>query len=380
MKKLKTILIYTLLGLSIFQTIQAQHNTSLTQDLIAHYKFNGNLKDASGNNNQGKMKGGVYWIADRFGNQCAALDFNGMNGYIQVPSSPSLNKPRNSFSVTSWFKLREGSRFSDLRWITICCKSNLSEETENSPHYRVQSTKVTVSLNTDFTEETPHEVEFDVWHFYALVYDGKEVKVFLDGYEMFNFPYSKKLLPNNLPLEIGRDKPGNEELMYGGLDDIRIYSRALKEDEVQQIFNDTSESAGTFNYCPKNMVIETKEDNDSKIDYQHEVTVKKPNITIYFYDHEKGDGDIVSVKVGKDWVLEKYKLRKKKQNLKQNKNVSVYLEPYKSYTLISRAWNLGKIPPNTLTIEIDDGTGKTQAFTVNSKIGKSGAVKIMYKP
>jgi hypothetical protein len=45
---------------------------------------------------------------------------------------------------------------------------------------------------------------------------------------------------------------------------------------------------------------------------------------------------------------------------------------------VSKAWNLGSIPPNTLTIEINDGL-TTQEVQINSEEGLNGGIKIILK-
>jgi hypothetical protein len=65
---------------------------------------------------------------------------------------------------------------------------------------------------------------------------------------------------------------------------------------------------------------------------------------------------------------------------KDEKKAKLSVIPHQENYLISKAWNLGDIPPNTLTLEIDDGVGDPQVVTIESEIGKSGAIKIVYEP
>ena len=54
------------------------------------YPFNGNATDESGNGNNGTVYGATL-TTDRFGNANKAYNFNGVNNYIEMPNSPSLN-------------------------------------------------------------------------------------------------------------------------------------------------------------------------------------------------------------------------------------------------------------------------------------------------
>lgn len=214
---------------------------NLSKGLVTRYLFNGDAKDASSNGNDGTRMGGVIDIKDRFGNDCAAFDFNGIDGYVEVPHSRSLSSPQSEITISAWLKLKQGTPFSDLQWMTIVCKSDNPLETGNSPQYRLQSTKVTVSVNTDFTEQFNHMLDFEEWFYYSMTYNGQEVTVYVDGKVLTTFSYFTEFQPNNLPLNIGRDVPGVLEFYGGAMDDLRIYNRALSSNEIQELYQDDSE-------------------------------------------------------------------------------------------------------------------------------------------
>lgn len=76
-----------------------------TNGLIAFFPFSGNAGDSSGNNNHGKIYGGVISTTDRSGNVNRAYLFDGQTGYIDVPSLNSLAyKP---ITYSTWIFLNE---------------------------------------------------------------------------------------------------------------------------------------------------------------------------------------------------------------------------------------------------------------------------------
>ncbi len=254
------------------------------QKPIAHYQFDNNAIDFSGNRNNGTIIGGVSSAEDRFGNACGALYFNGKDGYIEVPSSPSLETPYNAFSVTCWFKIENSPSSPGKRWLTLVCKGNSPTETPDNPQYRVQSLQLqnesTISINTDFTENDKdfknHLFEYGRWSFYALVYDGNFVKTFINGNEVWSFPYSKTFSQNNTPLHIAKDIPGSTEFFCGSLDDLRIYNFPLNGQQLNSIFHEIP----TTNYqdefeleCPPNATAYTAKDNCSA-----QFAFKKPTV------------------------------------------------------------------------------------------------------
>ena len=68
--------------------------------LLAHYKFNGNANDSSGNNLDGVVQ--LTLTADRFNNSDKAYSFDG-SSYIEIPDDPILTNTA-SLSISAWFK------------------------------------------------------------------------------------------------------------------------------------------------------------------------------------------------------------------------------------------------------------------------------------
>jgi len=143
---------------------------TLAQNPIANYKFDNEASDVSGYNNNGKIFGGVSATEDRFGNPCGALNYNGVDGYIEVPSSPSLENVTNQFSASCWFKIHKNPSI-NLNWLTLFCKAINNVEAPDNPQYRVQILQSlqqsTISINSDFTEMDnnfiSHLFEYDKW-------------------------------------------------------------------------------------------------------------------------------------------------------------------------------------------------------------------------
>lgn len=402
-------MLFLCIGLSSWTAAQGNK-----RGLIAHYLFNADAKDISGNNNNGFISGGVFATKDRFGNECGAMQFNGTDGYIHVPHSKSLSQPQSAYTVALWFKASDGSEYSDLQWMTICCKSNIEEETANSPQFRLQSTRYTVSMNTDFTENFDHQIQFDTWYHYAVTYDGAYCRVYLNNKEIVSWNYYTKFSPNQLAMEIGRDLPGNVEYFCGAMDELYIYDRALSQKEIAALYTNQSERTSKKPCGTTPPVIIPKKNpkpsiqpatiskqqattnptndptmpcanhpiivNEDTIEYQQTVVVDNPNIKLLFYDAEKEDGDIVSVNFNGAWVLERYHLKKKLTRPPKQLNLSL-IPNFENY-IFTKAWNLGSIPPNTLTVEIIDPNSNKPPKIVNikSNIGRSGAIKLVYKP
>ena len=254
---------------------------------MAHYSLDGNALDGSVYKNHGELVGGVTKTTDRFGNPCGAMFFNGTDGFIQIPSSPSLNSISEEISISGWFKLPNNTMSGDFKWLTMVCKGDVLTESGANPHFRLQtfqsSLQSTISINSEFTEYdlnyTKHQFDYDKWYFYVMVYDGNSVVTFLNGVEIWRYPYSNSLIANNSPLHIGKDIPGSIEYFGGILDDVRIYDGALTNSEIKELFYDNSESS--FNEvfdlkCPSNLNI-----NTNPLECYATVYYKQPQIIIH---------------------------------------------------------------------------------------------------
>ena len=76
----------TLLLLFTIVSFGAYAQINLNQGLIAHYPFNGNANDVSGNNINGTVSNATL-TTDKAGTANSAYYFNGTNAHILLPFS-----------------------------------------------------------------------------------------------------------------------------------------------------------------------------------------------------------------------------------------------------------------------------------------------------
>ena len=70
-------------------------------DYVAYWKFNGNTNDEKGQNN-GTLQNGASIVTDATKGQVASFD--GIDDFVKVPDSNSLDMGRGSLSISAWFK------------------------------------------------------------------------------------------------------------------------------------------------------------------------------------------------------------------------------------------------------------------------------------
>ena len=73
------------------------------------------------------------------------------------------------------------------------------------------------------------------WVHVALVCDGAEGRVYLNGVVDGRANVAGKIAESNNELRIGRGEPAG--YFNGTIDDVRIYNRALSAGEVKQLYN-----------------------------------------------------------------------------------------------------------------------------------------------
>lgn len=100
------------------------------------------------------------------------------------------------------------------------------------------------------------------------------------------------------------------------------------------------------------------------------VQVKSRKLMINVWDHNTIDGDIVSLKLGDEWILTEYELTAKK------KQIDLTLLGF-GQDLILYAHNVGMVPPNTVTISVFDGV-TTQRISLESNMQTSESIKIVF--
>lgn len=87
----------------------------------------------------------------------------------------------------------------------------------------------------------PVQLTANAWQHVAVVCDGKEVIIYLDGKEAARGKGENPITPNpNLNFRLGSGYRGGR-FFNGALDDFRIYGRALSVEEVRELLKETEE-------------------------------------------------------------------------------------------------------------------------------------------
>jgi hypothetical protein len=218
--------------------------STLTNGLVAYYPFNGNANDESGNGNNGVVNGATL-TTDRFGNVNSAFDFNGSGNSIQVSNSPSLN-PSN-ITLNAWvygkanlvpyqYILQKQTTASDpyeFSYSMIVMKNN-SNSFPNSfqSHYGIGDCN---HVSGSAIIGNPNKYSDSTWIMLtSIIQQNGSQRLYING--VLDTTYlGAPFIPCNSPttqLRIGHAWDGDPAWFKGTIDDIRIYNRALNQEEI----------------------------------------------------------------------------------------------------------------------------------------------------
>ena len=206
------------------------------EGLVAYYPFNGNANDESGNGNDGEAIIGATLAEDRFGIENKAYYFDGKS-YIETSSGSNLPTDGN-FTISLWFNFDspysngQGSLLSNQ--MTDQFQIAFDTWTAENPKLQFYTGGGAPVVNA-----TELQWEDGKWYNIILVRHGDLFKLYRGGIEVYSSTSGKfnGANPEDRKITIGVASRNNLNHPWKGkIDDIRIYDRALSQDEVSALY------------------------------------------------------------------------------------------------------------------------------------------------
>jgi hypothetical protein len=247
---MKKILLSAVLTATVAVIANAQ---APTNGLVAHYKFEGNLNDASGNNNHAQAATGytpIYQISGLNGQENSEALYTDNNTIIFVDySGKEADFQSQDFSYSIWAKVTGFNQYNNfIENGSSTGKSVSFRMYYNNGDVRVEGTY----YNPDATEQLPvylrsdpyYSSDFNDWHLFTFtsgMENGKRVStIYLDtdliktdtlttDTQIEYASYSKLNIAS-------RDGSNNFSPNPGLFKHLYVYNRALTEAEVAQIY------------------------------------------------------------------------------------------------------------------------------------------------
>lgn len=162
------------------------------------------------------------------------LGCDGSTVFQEAPHSPDLEPPQ--LTAEAWLNVAEFPGGKDARrWIVA---KNGNEWAEGHYALMIDGDKAGAYLNIGGGEKNSFSawsekglLKAKQWHHLAMTYDGATLKVFVDGRAAASVEVKKTRVPGNGPFAIGR-RPDGFVTVKGVVDEVRLYRRALPEDEI----------------------------------------------------------------------------------------------------------------------------------------------------
>ncbi len=193
--------------------------------------------DLSGNGNNGTLYNFNWtatsgWVDGKVGK---ALSFDGVDDYVALPNSSVLN-PSNAITVIAWVKSSNSSYYPGW-WQVV---SNYNAYILGTSGYN--------NINMCFITVKPSQGSWGYgncsnipdpanWHFFAGLDDGSQERFYVDGVFKNSISWSGSI-NNGGGLHLGHRECCAE--YFGGLiDEVRIYNRALSDNEIKALYEAT---------------------------------------------------------------------------------------------------------------------------------------------
>ena len=198
--------------------------------LVAYYTFSGNANDETTNGNDGEVFGATL-VEDRFGTANSAYEFDGIDNYILVPQSISLNTP-DYVTLSFWLTVPEFVVTGEYYLISQGSWDGRWKASLPSHGKPVWTTKVADGDISDMDSD-PEVLSLDTWTHVVMVHDGTNDIIYIDGILAATKERAGTLASGNTDsLTIGRESTKWGNYFKGRFDDIRIYDKALTAEEI----------------------------------------------------------------------------------------------------------------------------------------------------
>lgn len=196
--------------------------------------------DGSDENNHGTVSGATLVSGlDRLGK---ALQFDGIDDYVTVPDSPSLNIT-TAITIEAWVKpikkLGCAGGYTPIlgkngeQWVADGVYALTANDcADNFIAYTRYGTVATNPGNEIYSVTTGGATE-NVWQHVAMTKDSSQLKIYLNGVLKQSISAPLSILTRNSPAIIG-NRDGGGRALNGLIDEVRIYNRALSAAEIKK--------------------------------------------------------------------------------------------------------------------------------------------------
>lgn len=208
------------------------NTTDLTRGLIAHYKFDENAIDSSGNENNGTEYGGIIYTD---GVNSKAASFDGINDYVDI--GPLLSG-KDNFTLSMWIKtsqiIQGSSRYLDPAIIGAKQLGGISND------FLLSNMNGQIGWYDEFGYSNSFiysdlSIADDSWHQLSVIREATLLTFYLDGKKV-GTDETGDWVASDQNIEVGRALWSGSLYFQGLVDELFVYNRSLSEDEVAELY------------------------------------------------------------------------------------------------------------------------------------------------
>jgi len=198
-----------------------------TTDLQAHYEFEGNTNDSSGNARNGAAMGNPDYVAGKVGQ---AINLSGLNDYVEITGYKGI-LGSSAVTVTAWVKTVSTDTGAIVGWGPDVEGQRFGFRLDVG-RLRLEHQGGNVQADTLVNDGGWHHVAVTVQENATISYP--EVILYLDGMDdtrpttdpdAFNLTAGEDV-------SIGRRPANNDRFFLGQIDEVRIYNGTLTQEEI----------------------------------------------------------------------------------------------------------------------------------------------------
>ncbi len=223
---------------------QWQASNTMPEGVVAHFTFEGNANDVSGNGNHATVHDATL-TADRFGNPNCAYDFNGESSYLDFMPSASISQifETEQITISVWFKIRNWYQnwnvFSIIEQYDLATDRGSLLLEANWDHGGILFIPGYGANNVGAN----YQWDFNRWYNLTVTYSKQNATAafYVDGILIDTKTFDGDFTPDyENSYVIGRSLSGPDEYSDGVIDDLIIFKRALTSEEVRKLVGSQS--------------------------------------------------------------------------------------------------------------------------------------------
>jgi len=235
-------LVIILVLVSVFGCMGAVTTAAQDNKLVAHYKFDGDFKDATGNGNDGTQVGDISFT-DSVNGKGARFE----GGYIEVNHNDLLNL-ENGFTFSVWI-YKEHTREQLTQPILVKTDAEKTVHTDAYYFYNEQDRPgVSVWMSNGLKSQGAKQfIDIQKWSLCTVTADKQGIKFYIDGKLVESVNKAVGFIKSTGRLFIGyKETAFGNKLFKGVMDDLKIFNYAMTPTDVKKEYDSIANGIGKY--------------------------------------------------------------------------------------------------------------------------------------